>query len=482
MGAGRRRSVDALARMDAVAQAQAVASGELSGLELVEAAIERIERVEPRLNSLVVKLYDEARKAVGTAAGPLGGVPFLLKDLGARQEGLPYFAGNRALRDAGYRAPRDTPLGARFRELGLVTLGKTNTPEFGLQSTTQPLAFGPTRNPWDPERSAGGSSGGACAAVAAGLVAVAHASDGAGSIRIPAAWCGIVGLKPSRGRIAGDPRLVRPTSVEFAVARSLRDTALLLDLLAGSPPGALFPLAPPSRSFASELAAPVERLRVGLLSEAPGVSVHPECAEAVVEAGALLTSLGHTVEESWPEALFASGERALLGLVFGPIEYRACLADLEQMLGRRVEREDVEPYLWEFADRGSPPVSADQYLQAAELQQAWVVRLADWWARGYDLLVTPTVAEPAVALESLDATRIGPAELLDRMGGHMAFTEPWNATGQPAITLPLHRSAEGLPIGVQLVAAMGREDLLLRVAAQLERARPWAQLLPPIHA
>jgi len=289
-------------------------------------------------------------------------------------------------------------------------------------------------------------------------------------------------MKPSRGRIAGDPRLVRPSSVEFVVARSLRDTALLLDLLAGSPPGALFPLAPPSRSFSSELAAPVERLRVGLLSKAPGISVHPECAAAVAEAGALLASLGHAVEESWPSALFASGERALLGLVFGPIEYRACLADLEQMLGRRVEREDVEPYLWEFADQASPPVSADQYLQAAELQQAWVVRLADWWASGHDLLVTPTVAEPAVALEALDATRIGPAELLDRMGGHMAFTEPWNATGQPAITLPLHRSSEGLPIGVQLVAAMGREDLLLRVAAQLERARPWAELLPPIHA
>jgi amidase len=409
-------------------------------------------------------------------------VPFLLKDLGARQAGLPYFAGNRALRDAGYRAPVDTPIGARFREVGLVTLGKSNTPEFGLQSTTQPLAFGPTRNPWDLERSAGGSSGGACAAVAAGLVPAAHASDGGGSIRIPAAWCGLVGLKPSRGRIAGDPRLIRPTSVEFAVARSLRDTAILLDLLQGSRPGALFTLAPPRRPYLAEIGAPVERLRVGILAKAPGVAVHPHCAEAVAAAGRLLASLGHVVEESWPAALFASEERALLGLVFGPIEYRACLADLEEMLGRRVEREDVEPYLWELADLGSPPVSADQYLRAAEVQQAWAARLAAWWAEGFDLLVTPTVPEPPVALEELDATRLGPAALLDRIGGHMAFTEPFNATGQPAISLPLHWTPDGLPVGVQLVAAAGREGLLLRVAAQLESARPWRDRLPPIHA
>jgi amidase len=482
LGTAERSGVDDLARMDAVAQAELVARGELSARALVEAAIERVERIDPELGSVAVTLHAEARSAVGDASGPLAGVPFLLKDLGARQKGLPYYAGNRALRDAGYRAPSDTPIGARFREIGLVTLGKSKTPEFGLQSTTQPLAFGPTRNPWDPERSAGGSSGGACAAVAAGLVPVAHASDGAGSIRIPAAWCGLVGLKPSRGRIAGDPRLIRPTSVEFAVARSLRDTALLLDLLTGSPPGALFGLAPPSRSFASQLEAPVQPLRVGLLAAAPGIEVHAACAAAVHDAGALLASQGHAVEESWPDALFAAGERAGLGLVFGPIEYRACLADLEQMLGRRVEREDVEPYLWEFADQGSPAVSADQYLQAAELQQAWAVRLAEWWAEGFDLLVTPTVPEPATRLDELDATRIGPAALLDRMGSQMAFTEPWNATGQPAISLPLYSTPEGLPVGVQLVAAVGREGLLLRVAAELERARPWAQRLPPIHA
>jgi amidase len=477
----RRTGVEELALMDAAAQAEAVRCGELTPLELVEAAIERIERIDRELNAVAVKLYPEGRAGAEAAYGPLRGVPFLLKDLGARQAGLPYFAGNRALRDAGYRAPVDTPVGARFREIGLVTLGKSNTPEFGLQSTTQPLAFGPTHNPWDLARSAGGSSGGACAAVAAGLVPAAHASDGGGSIRIPAAWCGIVGLKPSRGRIASDPRLIRPTSVEFAVARSLRDTAILLDLLQGSLPGALFTLPPPRRPYLSEIGAPVEALRVGILAQAPGVAVHPHCAAAVGSTGRLLASLGHAVEESGPSALFDE-ERAFFGLVFGPIEYRACLADLEEMLGRRVEREDVEPYLWELADLDSPPVSADQYLRAAELQQAWAARLAAWWAEGFDLLVTPTVPEPPVPLEELDAVRLGPAALLDRIGGHMAFTEPFNATGQPAISLPLHWTPDGLPVGVQLVAATGRDDLLLRVAAQLESARPWRDRLPPIHA
>ncbi|HZO10127.1 MAG TPA: amidase [Myxococcota bacterium] len=474
--------MDEIARMDAVEQAARVRKGELSARELVEAAIARIERVDPELNAAVIRLHAEGRAAAAPASGPLGGVPFLLKDVGARQAGLPYTAGNRALREAGFRAREDSSVGARFREIGLVTLGKSNTPEFGLQSTTQPLAYGPTRNPWDPSRSSGGSSGGACAAVAAGLVPAAHASDGAGSIRIPAAWCGLVGLKPSRGRLAVDPRLIRPTSVEFAVGRSLRDTAALLDLLQGSRPGALWSLPPPHRPYAAELGAPVEPLRVGLCDSVPGASVHPECARAVALTGALLDSFGHRVEASCPEAIFASEERALLGLVFGPLEFRACLADLAEMLGRPVERDDVEPFLWELADWGAVPVSADQYLRAAELQQAWAARIAAWWAGGFDLLVTPTVPEPALPLEELDAVRLGTGPLLDRMGLHMVFTEPFNATGQPALTLPLHWTPEGLPVGVQLVAALGRDDLLMRVAAQLESARPWRERIPPIHA
>jgi len=266
------------------------------------------------------------------------------------------------------------------------------------------------------------------------------------------------------------------------VGRSLRDTAVLLDLLQGSRPGALFSLPPPRRPYAAELGAPVETLRVGLCASAPELRVHPDCVRAVEATGALLASLGHHVEESWPDAIFASEERALLGLVFGPIEFRACLADLAEMLGRPVERDDVEPFLWELADWGAVPVSADQYLRAAEIQQGWAARIAGWWAEGFDLLLTPTVAEPALPLEELDAVRLGTGPVLDRMGLHMIFTEPFNATGQPALTLPLHWTQDGLPVGVQLVAALGREDLLLRVAAQLESARPWRERIPPIHA
>jgi amidase len=471
--------VDELARMDAAAQLEAVARGELSQRDLVEAAIERIERIGPHLNCVVVKLYAEARSRAGTASGPLAGVPFLLKDLGARQAGQPYYAGNRALRDADHRAREDTPVGARFREIGLITVGKSSTPEFGLQSTTQPLAFGPTRNPWDPTRSAGGSSGGACAAVAAGLVPVAHASDGGGSIRIPAAWCGIVGLKPSRGRIALEPTTIGRTLTGFTVTRSVRDTARLLDAAAGNEPGDLYRLPPPLRPFADEVGADPGSLRVGLLCQMPGGTAHPEAVAAAERAGRLLEALGHAVEAGGPPALFEE-ERAWQGLVFGPVEYRLCLRELSRMLGRPVVEEDVEPYLWTVADPSGPSVRSEDYLEAAAAQQAWAVRVSSWFASGFDLLVTPTVPDPPPPLSDLDGATVAPYTLLDRMARHLAFTEPFNVTGHPAISLPLHWTADGLPLGVQLVTRLGREDLLLRVAAQLEQAAPWSERRPPL--
>jgi amidase len=465
-----------------VGQAELVRRGELRAADLVLAAVERIERVDADLHAVVSKLYDAALAACEACAGPFAGVPFLMKDVGAVQAGQPYWAGNRALRDAGHRAEHDSPLGARFRALGLVTVGKSSTPEFGLQSTTQPLAFAPTRNPWAPAYSSGGSSGGACAAVAAGLVPAAHASDGAGSIRIPAAWCGLVGLKPSRGRIAGDPTSIGRRTVEFVVARSLRDTAAFLDLLQGNAPGELFTLGPPRRPYSTELRRKPGPLRVGLLTRAPGADTHPECAAAAEKTARALEALGHKVEEAWPEALFEHEERSLYGLVFGPLEYRSCLVELGQRLGRAAGPEDVEPYLWTLADPEGPGVSALQYLEAVEWLQAWVARVAHWWAEGFDLLLTPTVPEPPVPLDELDGARLAPLDLARRMTPHMAFTEPFNATGQPALSLPLHATPEGLPVGVQLVAALGREDLLFQVAGQLERVFPWRGRRPPVHA
>ncbi len=482
----RARDHDELGALDATAQAECVRRGELSPGELVESAIARIEAADAQLGALAAPLFDEARHAAvqrRLPRGPFRGVPFLLKDLGARQVGVPHSCGNRALREADYRASDDSPLGARFRRAGLVTLGTSKTPEYGLQSTTQPLAFGPTRNPWAPERSAGGSSGGAAAAVAAGFVALAHASDGAGSIRIPAAWCGAVGLKPSRGRISRGPGdLEAATAVEFAITRSVRDAAGLLDAVHGSAPGDLFTAPPPpARSFRRALTAALPRLRVGVLTEMPGGLCERACAEAAAAAALLLESFGHDVQVSWPKALFEQEERALLGLVFGPLEARSCLWDLALRLGRKVEESDVEPFLWRLAHLEVGPLPADQLVRAAERQLEWAARVASWW-QDFDLLVTPTVGLLPPLLAELDGATHGPDELMERMGPHMAFTEPFNATGQPALALPFGLSEQGLPLSVQLVAAHGREDLLLALGARLEAEAPASERPAPLLA
>jgi amidase len=472
-----------LAELDASEQAARVRRGELTPSELVEDAIARIERIDPKIHALVSRLFDEARAAARAPLpdGPFRGVPFLMKDLGATQAGQPYWSGNRALRELGHRAQSDTYLGARFRRAGLIALGKTNTPEFGLQSTTQPLAFGPTHNPWNLDHSPGGSSGGSAAAVAAGLVPIAHANDGAGSIRIPAAWCGVVGLKPSRGRVPVDPTWIGRGFVGFAITRSVRDSAALLDAVHGQEPGDLFRVPPPQRAYVDELGADPGSLRIGLLTRALGAEVHPECRAAAENAARLLESLGHRVEPDGPDALFEE-ERPLRTWIFGTIEYRLCLRGLSQQLGRPVTPNDVEPFLWTVADPHGPRVDAEDFVEAAEWQQGWATRVASWWpSGGFDLLVTPTVCEPPPRLDALD---LGdrPWKLLERLGPHMAFTEPFNVTGQPALSLPLHWTADGLPVGVQLIARVGREDLLFRVASQLEAAAPWKGRRPPHHA
>lgn len=475
--------VNELSTMDATAQAELVRRRELTPLELLDAAIARIERVNPALNAVITPLFEEARAAAASPDLPHGsfrGVPFLLKDLGAMQKGLPYYLGNRALRDLGFRSPADTPVGARFRAAGFITLGKTNTPEFGMQPATQPLAFGPTRNPWDLARSTAGSSGGSAAAVAAGIVPVAHASDIGGSIRLPAAWCGLVGLKPSRGRVS-DP-LDLPTLTELVVSRTVRDTAAVLDAVQGSEPGDLFVSSPPARTYATEVGADPGNLRIGILTRTLSAQVHPECLKATVATAKLLESLGHTIEESFPEALFDPDRQTQLL----PLE-RALGQHLDTFLsgtlGRPMTRDDVEPYTWVVLMAGDePPVALKDYLKATGWLNQWVRRVARWWSTGFDLLLTPTVWEPAATLAELTPSKNELWTLQKKFQKHCFFTQPFNLTGQPAISLPLHWTAEGLPVGVQLVAALGREDLLIRVAAQLEQARPWSKKRPPVHA
>lgn len=470
--------VDEWASLDATAQAALVAQGRASSRELVEAACRRIERIDPELGAVPVRLFDDAKRAVESiaAGGRFAGVPFLMKDLGARQAGQPYYAANRALRESDHQAEADTPLGARFKQVGLVTVGKSSTPEFGLQSNTWPLAYGPTRNPWDPTRSAGGSSGGACAAVAAGLVPVAHASDGAGSIRIPAAWCGLVGLKPSRDRVVWRHAGMGRSDVEFVVARSLRDTAAFLDALRASASRAR------PGEYAAALNARVPVLRVGVCLASPdGARVHPACQEAVERTAGQLADFGHAVEEAAPASLAEYEERALHGAALGPAEYRECLKDLEERLGRPPGPGDVEPFLWELShvDDDATP---DDRERARRFVAGWVARTLHWF-ESFDLLVTPTVPEPAPRLRDLDPTRLTPLELLERMVPHIAFTEPWNATGQPAISLPLGWTPEGLPVGVQLIAGPGREALLLSAAATLmDPRRAPSAVRPRIHA
>jgi amidase len=347
-----------------------------------------------------------------------------------------------------------------------VTLGNSRSPEFGLQSNTWPLVQGPTLNPWDTSRAAGGSSGGACAAVAAGLVPVAHASDGAGSIRIPAAWCGLVGLKPSRDRIDWRHRGKQRPDVEFVVARSLRDTARFLDLLR---PAAC--RAADTAPYERALAAKTAPLRIAFWTRSPeGSAVHPDCRRAVEETAERLARLGHSIVEAAPSGLADPAEyadRSLHGAVLGIRDYRDCLDDLAARIGRPVGPEDVEPFLWELAHLGPEEVAPAALAHSAEWVSAWERRTLAWFD-DFDVLVTPTVCCPAPFLDDLDPRVHEPLDLLEKMVPHMAFTEIWNATGQPAISLPLAETAEGgLPIGVQLVGAPGREDWLMALAAAL---------------
>jgi len=474
-----------LARQDGLAQAALVESGECTAAELVEAAIRRIERIDPQLNAVIVRLFERARaeaESPDLPRGPFRGVPLLLKDLGCPVAGVTSFAGSRFLRDRGYRAPADSVLAQRLRRAGFVLLGKTNTPELGLSPTTEPESFGPTRNPWNPERIVGGSSGGSAAAVAAGLVPIAHAGDGGGSIRNPAGACGAVGLKPSRGRTSLGPELGEGWSgcvTEHVITRSVRDTAAVLDCVAGPANGDPYVAPPPARPFLAEVGRDPGSLRIGLFTHHAGVAPHAEAETAVAQAAQLLESLGHAVEDAYPRALdeAAWGEQAA-AIVAASVARE--LAGFERATGDRVTQGDVEPATWALAERGRA-LGAAEYLHLLDELHAFGRRLRSFWRElpgepGFDALLTPTMAEPAPPIGSLRGAGV------ERILRLVPYTMPYNLSGQPAIGLPLHWSEDGLPVGIQLVGAYGREDLLLRLAAQLEQARPWRERRPPICA
>ena len=472
-----------LARLDATAQAELVRIGEVSPEELALAAIERAERLNPELNAIIHPLYEqgleESRGAVPD--GPFQGVPFLFKDLGAGLAGQPMHMGMKVLKEADFRLPVDTYLGARFRHAGFVTIGKTNTPELGIVPTTEPEAYGPTHNPWDLGRSPGGSSGGSAAAVAAGIVPIAHANDGGGSIRIPASCCGLVGLKPSRGRTSLGPLIgdtMSGLTVEHVVSRSVRDVALALDATHGPGPGDPY-VAPASlRPYTEELGASPGSLRITLMTESIGtdIEIDPVVVSAAREAAMMLEGLGHSVDEEVPppDPSFDLIETFLTRWYAGQTE---TLDQLSVILDREIGAADVEPLTWAMAEEGRRRHSG-QYLSAISQHQAIGRMLGIWFEAGHDLLLTPTMGEVPPPLGSFAADPEDPLKAIYRGEKTAGFTALINATGQPAISLPLGWSEDGLPIGVQLIAPLGREDLLLRVASQVEEAHPWAEKLP----
>ena len=476
---------DSFAALDATAQAELVRRREASPKELVDAAIARIERIDPQLGSVIHPAFEAARAAVAALPeGPFRGVPTLMKDIGGVEAGRPYCAGMRFLKDAGWREAEDAHLTRRLKAAGLVSLGRTNTPELALLPTTEPAAFGPTRNPWNPAHSAGGSSGGAAAAVAAGLVPVAHASDGGGSIRIPASHCGLVGLKPSRGRSSFGPQLGERWngfSAEFMVTRSVRDAAALLDVTAGAMPGDPYVAPPPARPWTSELMAPAGRLRIGLMRQAPrGMPLDPECLTAVERMARVLADCGHTIEEAYPAALDEHDAVQHYLTVVSTNVARA-LEAWGTKVGKAVDVGDVEPLTWLLAERGRG-TSAPELLATLDYVHAYGRRLAAWWSSGFDLLLTPTTGAPAPEIGHLTSTADEPLRAFVRAAPFGAFTLSFNMSGQPAMSLPTHWTSADVPVGTQLVASYGREDLLLRVAAQVEQAAPWAGRRPRVHA
>jgi amidase len=414
-------------------------------------------------------------------------VPVVIKDLDGASAGDPCTLGNQLLKAVGWVDDHDSWLTAKLRAAGFVFVGRSKAPELGLQPTTEPLAFGPTRNPWDPTRGPGGSSGGSGAAVASGMVPVGHAGDGGGSIRIPASACGLFGLKPSRGRISLGPESAESWAgfvTRHVLTRSVRDSAAVLDVIAGEMPGDPYTAPPPARPFAAEVGAHPGRLRIGVRTQTPGAIAEtlPDCVAAADDAARLLESLGHRVEPAVPAAL---DEPDLMG-TFMTIVTTSVVRDLEeiaQRAGRAVGPDDVEPLTWVYAEMGRTHTAA-HYVDALDTMHAWSRRVLEWWHGddAFDLLLTPTMAEPPPVLGHLVPSADNPLEGALRATPFAAYTAPFNVTGQPAISLPLYWSSDGLPIGVQLIAASGREDLLIRVAAQLEEARPWADRRPPIHA
>ncbi len=466
------------AAYDALGLGELIARKDVTPREVLEAALERIEALDPKINAVVHKTYDEAHAAIraGLPSGRLSGVPFLMKDLYAWQKGARIGNGSR-LYD-GFVADHDFTLVERYKAAGLVILGRTNTPEFGLNAATEPVVNGPTRNPWNLGRSAGGSSGGAAAAVAAGMVAAAHATDGGGSIRIPAANCGLVGLKPSRGRNPAGPDVGEGWSglaCGHVVTRSVRDSAALLDASSGPAPGDPYWAPPPARPFLEEVGADPGRLRIALMKKTiSGTPLDPACADAAESVARLCEELGHDVEEAMPKFDFDGLRWAMDVIISGSL--RNAIDIRLESLKREQRPDDLERITALWAERGRRYTARD-YARALVIIHGIGRRFGAFFEE-YHLLLSPVLAEPPLPLGATDMMSDDLDAYNERLFRLIPFTPQFNAAGGPAMSLPLHWTADGLPVGVQLGANFGNEAALFRIAAQLERARPWKDKRP----
>jgi amidase len=465
---------------DATDLAALVQQRQVKAIELVEAAIAQIERLNPMLHAVVTPMYEQAREmAVGKLPdGPFSGVPFLLKDLGAPYAGVRMTMGCAFMRN--FVPDHDNELVIRLKRAGLIIVGKTSTPELGILPTTEPRLFGPSHNPWDIDRTPGGSSGGSAAAVAARFVPMAHGNDGGGSIRIPASCCGLFGLKPTRARNPLGPDfgdLFNGLVIDHALTRSVRDSAALLDATAGPDVGDPYWAPPPAHPFLQEVGTDPGRLRIAFTTTTPrGVKVHADCIRAVEDAATLCADLGHEIVESAPEV---NGE--LLTKNFMVLWSVGCAWTIDGFgfaTGQAPAKDQFEPLTWALYEMGRQQ-SASSYLLSLTYLQRVARDIARFYLK-YDLWLTPTLGEPPVPLGTFDSPPENPLEGLRRAIAFVPFTPICNVTGQPAMSVPLFRNSEGLPVGVHFVGRFGDEATLFRLAAQLEWARPWANQLPPI--
>jgi amidase len=465
-------------RHDAVGLADLVAKREVSPDELLDAALARMEAVNPRLNAVIVNLADESRQAIaaGLPDGPFRGVPFLMKDISTQMRGVRTQAGSALLKDVP-PAAADSALVAAYRGSGLVLFGKTNTPEFGLQPITAPVLYGVTRNPWNLDHTPGGSSGGAAAAVAGGIVPAAQASDGGGSIRIPASCSGLFGMKPSRGRVSMAPAGEGwgGLSALHALTRSVRDSAALLDVGCGPQPGDPSLGAPPERPFVEEVGRDPGRLRIAFSRGALMTGLpQTEVSFAVDEAVQLCRELGHEVEETPLPFDFAMGSMA--GDVLVSTSIVAFIEGEAERRGRPVREDEVERLSWRLYQNGKS-LSAYDYGRALAVIHRLGRDLGAFMQR-YDVILTSTLGTPPLRIGELDSMSTDAMDYYRQFLAFMPNTQAFNHTGQPAMSVPLAWTPDGLPVGVQFAARMGGEATLFRLAAQLEAARPWAHRRP----